>query len=49
MEPGSTLNKSVKGPLVWLDNGSKTARDAYDQSVYAPNQPLMPHRRKDGE
>jgi arylformamidase len=28
----------VKGPLVWLDLDQKELDDAYDQSVYAPNQ-----------
>ncbi len=28
----------VKGPLVWLDMDQKGLDDAYDQSVYAPNQ-----------
>ena len=28
----------VKGPLVWLDMDQKELDDAYDQSVYAPNQ-----------
>ena len=27
-----------KGPLVWLDMDQKALDDAYDQSVYAPNQ-----------
>jgi len=28
----------LKGPLVWLDMDQKELDDAYDQSVYAPNQ-----------
>ena len=28
----------AKGPLVWLDMDQKELDDAYDQSVYAPNQ-----------
>ena len=28
----------IKGPLVWLDMDQKDLDDAYDQSVYAPNQ-----------
>ncbi|MEW6450759.1 MAG: alpha/beta hydrolase [Pseudomonadota bacterium] len=28
----------TKGPLVWLDMDQKALDDAYDQSVYAPNQ-----------
>lgn len=31
----------VKGPLVWLDMDQKELDDAYDQAVYAPNQPLV--------
>jgi arylformamidase len=36
----------IKGPLVWLDMDQKELDDAYDQSVYAPNQPLIALRRK---
>ncbi|HLN86245.1 MAG TPA: alpha/beta hydrolase [Candidatus Limnocylindrales bacterium] len=36
----------VKGPLVWLDMDQKELDDAYDQAVYAPNQPLLAARRK---
>jgi arylformamidase len=35
----------VKGPLVWLDMDQKALDDAYDQIVYAPNQPLIARRR----
>ncbi|MGH7928964.1 MAG: alpha/beta hydrolase, partial [Candidatus Binatia bacterium] len=35
-----------KGPLVWLDMDQKQLDDAYDQTVYAPNQPLLAARRK---
>jgi arylformamidase len=45
-EPGSHPINRVKGPLVWLDMDQKELDDAYDQSVYAPNQPLIAHRRK---
>ncbi len=34
-----------KGPLVWLDMDQKELDDAYDQSVYAPNQQLLARRR----
>lgn len=34
----------VKGPLVWLDMDQKELDDAYDQSVYAPNQRLITGR-----
>ena len=33
-----------KGPLVWLDMDQKALDDAYDQSVYAPNQRLVTGR-----
>ena len=36
----------AKGPLVWLDMDQKELDDAYDQTVYAPNQPLLAARRK---
>jgi len=36
----------TKGPLVWLDMDQKELDDAYDQSVYAPNQPLIATRRR---
>jgi len=36
---------NVKGPLVWLDMDQKELDDAYDQSVYAPNQQLVAKRR----
>ncbi len=34
-----------KGPIVWLDMDQKALDDAYDQSVYAPNQPQLGKRR----
>ena len=43
ISPSSTR---LKGPLVWLDMDQKELDDAYDQSVYAPNQPLIALRRK---
>jgi arylformamidase len=36
----------VRGPLVWLDMDQQELDDAYDQTVYAPNQPLLAARRK---
>lgn len=36
----------AKGPRVWRDMDQKELDDAYDQSVYAPNQPLLATRRK---
>lgn len=33
------------GPKVWLDMDQKALDDAYDQRVYAPNQPLLARRR----
>jgi arylformamidase len=38
--------QKLKGPLVWLDMDQKALDDAYDQTVYAPNQPLLAARRK---
>lgn len=35
----------TKGPRVWLDMDQKELDDAYDQSVYAPNQKLLALRR----
>jgi arylformamidase len=35
----------VKGPRVWLDMDQKEIDDAYDQSVWAPNQPHLSKRR----
>ena len=40
-----TSSPRVKGPLVWLDMDQKALDDAYDQSVYAPNQQLVARRR----
>ncbi len=36
----------TKGPPVWLDMDQKELDDAYDQSVYAPNQQLLAKRRR---
>ena len=36
----------VKGPRVWLDMDQKELDDAYDQSVYAPNQEHVIKRRR---
>jgi arylformamidase len=41
----STASERVRGPLVWLDMDQKALDDAYDQSVYAPNQQLVARRR----
>jgi arylformamidase len=35
----------MKGPPVWLDMDQKEIDDAYDQSVWAPNQPHISKRR----
>ncbi len=35
----------VKGPRVWLDMDQKEIDDAYDQSVWAPNQAHISKRR----
>ena len=42
----SQSSSRVKGPLVWLDMDQKELDDAYDQTVYAPNQPLIATRRR---
>jgi len=48
MQSNSTFTETprAKGPLVWLDMDQKELDDAYDQTVYAPNQPLLATRRK---
>ena len=40
-----TIQKT-KGPLVWLDMDQKELDDAYNQSVYAPNQEQVAKRRR---
>src|SRR5688572_8709465 len=40
-----TPQSRPRGPLVWLDMDQKELDDAYDQTVYAPNQPLVAKRR----
>ncbi|HEY2919972.1 MAG TPA: hypothetical protein VGK77_13380, partial [Candidatus Binatia bacterium] len=42
----SQSSPRAKGPLVWLDMDQKELDDAYDQSVYAPNQQLVAKRRR---
>ena len=42
----SAQAQRVKGPLVWLDMDQKELDDAYDQTVYAPNQQLVSGRRR---
>jgi arylformamidase len=42
---GARSSGKVKGPVVWLDLDQKELDDAYDQSVYAPNQQLLAKRR----
>jgi arylformamidase len=44
---GSALEQELrtKGPRVWLDMDQKELDDAYDQSVWAPNQPHVSKRR----
>src|SRR5499433_3456573 len=36
---------AAKGPIVWLDMDQQELDDAYDQSVYAPNQQHVAKRR----
>ena len=45
-EHAMSTTTRAKGPLVWLDMDQKQLDDAYDQTVYAPNQPLLAARRK---
>jgi arylformamidase len=50
MTGGTALAQSAptareKGPIVWLNMDQKELDDAYDQSVYAPNQPQLGKRR----
>src|ERR1043166_2697622 len=40
-----TTMQRVKGPIVWLDMDQKELDDAFDQSVYAPNQQHVGKRR----
>jgi len=44
-QQGSLSTPNVKGPRVWLDMDQKELDDAYDQTVYAPNQKLLALRR----
>ena len=45
-QPVSHSTVRNRGPIVWLDMDQKELDDAYDQTVYAPNQPLIAARRK---
>lgn len=45
--PSPNQTPRVKGPLVWLDLDQKELDDAYDQSVYAPNQQQVQGRIRD--
>ena len=42
---GAQQAPRAKGPRVWLDMDQKEIDDAYDQSVWAPNQKLLNARR----
>lgn len=44
-QPMNPSSARAKGPRVWLDMDQKALDDAYDQSVYAPNQQLVARRR----
>jgi arylformamidase len=37
--------RKAKGPIVWMDMDQTELDNAYDQAVYAPNQPLVHARR----
>lgn len=41
-----TAAQRSKGPLVWLDMDQQELDDAYNQSVYAPNQEVVGKRRR---
>ena len=43
--PARAQQARAKGPLVWLDMDQQDLDDAYDQIVYAPNQPNITERR----
>ena len=38
-------DRKTKGPIVWMDMDQTELDNAYDQAVYAPNQPLVHARR----
>lgn len=42
----SSVELPMRGPRVWLDMDQQQLDDAYDQRVYAPNQPLLARRRQ---
>jgi hypothetical protein len=42
----SQTTQKTKGPLIWLDMDQKELDDAYNQSVYAPNQEQVAKRRR---
>jgi arylformamidase len=44
-KPAADAPARAKGPIVWLDMDQEELDNAYDQSVYAPNQPLVHARR----
>lgn len=44
-QQASLSTANVKGTRVWLDMDQKELDDAYDQTVYAPNQKLLALRR----
>jgi arylformamidase len=43
---GEQIVPRSQGPFVWLDMDQKELDDAYDQIVYAPNQPFIAARRR---
>jgi arylformamidase len=45
-QPSAAPPPRIKGPRVWLDMDQKELDDAYDQSVYAPNQEHVTNRRR---
>ena len=45
IQTAAQTSPKIRGPLVWLDMDQKELDDAYDQTVYAPNQKLLALRR----
>ncbi len=46
VDSAASQTVQTKGPLVWLDMDQKELDDAYNQSVYAPNQEQVAKRRR---
>src|SRR5688500_20277153 len=46
VDSAASQTNQTKGPPVWLDMDQKELDDAYNQSVYAPNQEQVAKRRR---